>query len=69
MIVHKADQGDTHTARCGAKLLPRLRGLDYCTTWSETVGNPVNCPDCILFHKPVRRKVATWEGLGKKART
>lgn len=69
MIVHKADNNDIHRARCGAVLSPRLMGLDYCTTWNPAAGNPVSCADCLLFHKPAKRKVATWEGVGRKAKT
>lgn len=69
MIVHKVDSGDFVNARCGARTKRHLRGLDYNTSWNDKVGNPVTCVDCLLFHKPVRRKVATWEGVGRKART
>lgn len=65
--VHKRDV-TCNLAPCGYQFEKRLLGLDACTTWNPAVGNPVNCTDCILFHKPLRRKVATWEGVRGKTR-
>ena len=68
MTVHKRDNHDDSNARCGAKFAKNLRGLDACDTWNDKVGNPVSCPDCILFHRPFMRKVAKWEGMRGKTR-
>jgi hypothetical protein len=68
MTVHKVDHRKDTVATCGVSIAKHLRGLDACDTWNPKVGNPVSCPDCILFHKPFARKVPTWEGIGRKVR-
>lgn len=68
MKVHYRD-GDAPTAPCGYKFEKRLRGLDAVGTWNKRVATPVNCLDCLLFHKPSKHwKIPQWEGVGKKSR-
>lgn len=66
--VHKVDSPKDTVAVCGASIAKHLLGLDACEHWNPKVGNPVSCADCLLFHKPFKRKVATWEGVGRKVK-
>lgn len=66
MYVHYSDDGAV--AACGYVVQKHLRHLDYVTTWNAKIATPVNCLNCVLFHRPYKRKIATWENVGKKAR-
>lgn len=67
MTVHYG-KVDDKAAPCGYVFQKRLRGLDRSSNWDPRSPVPIDCLDCIVGHRPAKRKILPWHVDADKKR-